>query len=117
MEPKEFEIELPRGDTCPIFFELTDNEGNELNSKDFEIYFTLKKNFNKEEFLLQKRYSRGEITVDGKNVNLILSHQDTANMKYGKYNFDIQFSSGDYVKTILIGSIKLTKECTFLKNE
>ena len=32
MEPKEIDFEFPRGDTLPIMFELTDSEGNPLNT-------------------------------------------------------------------------------------
>lgn len=118
MEPKEFDFSFPRGDTCPIEFELTDNVGNELNlSNSMEIYFTVKKSYSKSEYLFQKRYSRGEITIDGKKCNLVIKHEDTANMNYGKYKYDIQFKSDDYAKTLVIGEIELTNEITHYCNE
>ena len=117
MEPEEFDIEFTRGDTCPVSFELTDEEGNSLNLKDAEIYLTVKKNYNTNEFLIQKRYTRKEIVVEDKNANLIFNHTDTAEMKYGNYVYDIQFKSGDYVKTLVLGKFILTKESTFLANE
>lgn len=117
MEPKEFNFELPRGDTCPVSFELTDKNGNELNLEDVEVYFTMKKNYNTSEVILQKRYSRDEIEIDGKDAKLILKHLDTAELKYGKYVYDIQFMSGDYVVTLVKGTIELTSESTHLVNE
>ena len=61
MEPKEFDFEFPRGDTCPLSFTIHDSEKNELSNFD-EIYFTLKKNYTQNDYLLQKRLSRKEIT-------------------------------------------------------
>lgn len=49
-----------------------------------------------------------------KNGSLVISHNDTVNLKMNtKYYFDIQFSSGDYVKTVVVGKFKLTKEITY----
>lgn len=118
MEAKEFDFSFPRGDTCPIEFELTDNTGNELNIDDStEIYFTIKKNYKTSDTIIQKRLSRGEIQVNGKICTLIINHADTINMNYGKYKYDIQFKSGDYVKTLAIGEIELTNEITHYCNE
>ena len=119
MEPKEVDFNFPRGDTCPIHFTITDKAGDELNlEKDIdEIYFTMKKNYRTAEYILQKKYSRGEITVEGKDGVFILEHEDTATLKYGKYVYDIQLKSGDYVKTLALGEIELTNESTYIENE
>lgn len=117
MEPKEISFEFPRGDTCPIEFELTDSLGNEVDLKNAEIYFTLKSNYNTPNFILQKKYSNGDFDVNKSNITMLLSHEDTANLNYGKYVYDISFKSGDYVKTLAIGEITLTKESTFINNE
>lgn len=118
MEPKEQDITFPRGDTCPIIFDLTDNNENELKIDDsVEIYFTVKKSYSKQEYLFQKKYSKGEIQVNGKVCTLVIEHEDTASMSYGKYKYDIQFKCGDYVKTLVIGEIELTNEATHIVNE
>ncbi len=117
MEAKEFDFEFPRGDTMPVSFELTDSNGNELDFSSAEVYFTLKKNYNTQTAILQKKYSLGEIEIEGKNGNLVLEHNDTAELSYGKYVYDIQIKSGDYVKTLVIGQIELTKESTWKVNE
>lgn len=118
MEPKEFDIEFPRGDTCPVEFCLTDKAGNILipTEKD-EIYFTVKKSYNARDFILQKRFSYKELEVYGDKINFILSHEDTANLKYGNYVYDIQLMSGDYVKTLVLGTMILTNEATWRPNE
>ena len=117
MEPKEYDFNFPRGDTCPISFDLTDNEGNELNLAESEIYFTVKKNYQTKNYIIQKTYSHGDITIDGTTVSFCLTHTDTANLSYGNYVYDIQIKSGDLVKTLCIGTITLTNEATWINNE
>lgn len=117
MEAKEFDFEFPRGDTCPVSFDITDKNGNELDLTSAELYFTLKKNYNTTSYILQKKKSTNEITVDGKKGSLVLTHNDTAELNYGKYVYDIQIKSGDYVKTLVLGTITLTNESTFKANE
>lgn len=117
MEPKEFDFEFPRGDTCPVSFNITDSNGNSLDISSSEIYFTIKNNYNTSEYVLQKKKSANKITVNGNKCSLVLTHDDTANLKYGNYVYDIQIKSGDYVKTLCLGTITLTNESTWKANE
>lgn len=118
MEPKEFDIEFPRGDTCPLSMTLTDADGNVLiPTAGDEIYFTVKKSYMSQNSVLQKKYTNGDFTIDNGMIRFVLSHEDTASLDYGNYNYDIQFKSSDYVKTILKGSITLTEEATWINNE
>lgn len=118
MEPKEFDFEFPRGDTCPVSFSLLDSNGNALEpTTGDEIYFTMKKNYNSSSFLLQKKYSNGDITFNGNVGYLVIQHTDTSNLPYGNYVYDIELMSGDLVKTLVKGTITLTKEATFIENE
>ena len=117
MEAKEFDFEFPRGDTQPVSFDITDSQGNELDFTDTEVYFTMKKNYNTTAYILQKKKTNGEITINGKKGSLVLTHNDTAELNYGSYVYDIQVKSGDYVKTLVLGTITLTNESTFKANE
>lgn len=59
MEAKEYDFEFPRGDTCPVKFDVVDNNGNALDlSTVSEIYFTLKKNYNTATAILQEIHNR-----------------------------------------------------------
>ena len=118
MESKEFDIEFPRGDTCPVSFQLIDENGDIIKLKDDdELYFTMKKSYNEKEYILQKKYSTGEIVQqDGKCVFTILS-KDTNELNYGSYVYDLCFRSRDLTKTICIGQITITNEVTFIGNE
>ena len=117
MMPKEKDFEFPRGDTCPMSWDITDYYGNELDLSTAEIYFTLKLNRNVTNYILQKKKSNGNIEVDGKNCNSVLEHNDTAELRYGTYFYDICIKSGNYVKTLAIGYITLTDEATHKANE
>lgn len=118
MEPKEFDIEFPRGDTCPLCMTLKDSDGNVLiPTEGDEIYFTVKKNYTTQDVVLQKKYSNDDFEVVDGVIKFVLSHSDTASLAYGSYNYDVQFKSNDYVKTILKGSITLTEEATWINNE
>lgn len=115
MEPKEFDIEFTRGDTCPIKFSLVDNNGTilELKPSD-ELYFTVKDNFNTTTEKLQKTYGNGDITKeeDGR-YKVVIEATDTANWNYGSYVWDLCLVSTDYTRTIAIGTLTLTNEVTF----
>ena len=118
LEPKEIDISFPRGDTCPYSFTITDSQKNILDFTGSELYFTLKESSSKQNYILQKRYTRGEITINGKDGHLVLEHDDTAELKVKtQYFYDIEIKSGDYVATLVIGHIELTEESTWKANE
>lgn len=112
------DVELIRGDTQPLKFNITDAEGNpiELASGD-ELIFTMKKNYNTGNVILQKRLSTGDIQYEDESYKLVLTHTDTAELKYGTYVYDMQLMSGDLVATIAMGTITLNQEVTFITNE
>jgi len=118
MEPKEIDIEFTRGDTCPLKFNLVDENGNliEPTSTD-EMYFTVKKNFNTSEVLFQKKFTNDDIELDEDGYKLVLTPDDTATLNYGSYVFDICIKSTDLTKTLAIGQLTLTNEVTFKSNE
>lgn len=117
MQPKEKDFEFPRGDTCPISFNITDYIGNVLDLSTAEIYFTLKNNSGESSYILQKKKSTGGIEIEGKQGTTVLQHDDTAQLNYGSYFYDIQIKSGNYVKTLARGYISLTDEATWKVNE
>lgn len=112
------DFEFIRGDTFRFKFKLLDANKNilQLTSGD-EIYFTVKTNYDKSNFELQKRFSKGEIVQEGDYYYITLSHSDTANLKYGNYVYDIELKSGELVKTLITGNITLSKEVTHISNE
>ena len=116
MENMDIELIMRRGDILSKTFSFKIG-GDTYTEYPDEIYFTVKKNYSTQDFVLQKKKSTGGITVSGKDCVLVLSHNDTAQLSYGNYVYDIQFKSGDYVKTICMGTITLTNESTWKANE
>ena len=119
MEPIEYDIEFPRGDTCAYKFKLIDAQKNILHpSASTEIYFTLKTNHNNTNAILQKKYSLGEITLDGDFLIIFFKHSDTTGLKMDfNYEYDISVIDGDFVGTLYIGKMRLSREVTHLANE
>ena len=118
MEPKEFDLEFPRGDTCPLTFVLNDAEGNVLiPTLGDELYFTVKKSYTARDVVFQKKYTTGDLELNDGLIKFAIKHEDTANLSYGSYVFDIQFKGGDFVKTLVKGTITLTEEATSINNE
>lgn len=113
------DYEFIRGDTQVIGgFQFVDEEGNILKLDDAdEMYFTLKKTYKANDYIIQKKLSKGEIQYQDGCYYLILEHDDTANMKYGTYVYDIQIVSRGFVRTPILGTITLTEEATFKSNE
>ena len=83
MEPKEFDFQFPRGDTCPLEFRISDSAGNFLLPKEGdELSFTLKNNFKTKDAILQKKFSQGDFAIEDEIIRFYLYHEDTANLKY-----------------------------------
>lgn len=112
------DVEMIRGDTQPLKFQIKDNEGNILQmSAEDELIFTVKKNYNTKQTILQKKLSTNDITYKNGWYLFTLKHEDTANLKYGTYVYDIQLMSEGIVATLVLGTITLTQEVTHIENE
>lgn len=111
------DIEFIRGDTQFFKFQIKDGEGKQIQLTDVDkLYFTVKQNANSEEILIQKKYPENIQYSDG-YFNFVLNSEDTSDLAYGTYNYDIELKSGDYVKTLGQGTITLTEEITFRSDE
>lgn len=118
MEPKEIDIEFTRGDICPIQFELLDEENNVISiDRNVEIYYTVKQSYSSQNAIFQKRFSNNDITQENGICSFVILPEDTRNLTYGSYVYDLCLKSGDYVHTLAIGTLTLTNEVTHARNE
>lgn len=122
MNPKEIDIEFTRGDTFMYGFHLVDSNKKPINFNvgDAEIYFTVKKNENISNVIFQKKFSTGDIKLDEESDGfyyLTINADDTNELKYGQYGYDVTIKTGEFVSTQIIGTITLTKEYTHKVNE
>lgn len=111
------DLEFIRGDTQIIRFALRNALGEpiELN-KDANLYFTVKKDYNSTKREFQKRYPT-DIKYEEGYYYIEIASQDTAELNYGSYVYDIELKSGSYVKTLGLGTITLTEEVTHRRDE
>jgi predicted nucleotidyltransferase len=116
MEAKEFDFEFPRGNTFEFVFELEDEQGLPIKNVT-EIYFTIKNNYKEEEFVLQKKLTTGEIIFKDGTVTISITQDDTSNLEFRKYDYDVAVKIEDFFRTILIGKMSLTKNVTHKSNE
>ena len=94
-------ITMIRGDTAEFDIQLTDSDGEpyELLEND-SLIFTVKKNTKSDETLIQK-------TGD----HVVIDPEDTSDLKYGTYVYDVQFtSSSGKVDTVIPPSKFILKD-------
>lgn len=97
-------IKLTRGDSAVIDLTL---KGYELQDEDV-VVLTIKKDVNTTTSILQK-------TLDNDLMQFTLSHDDTKNITYGNYVYDVQIttSNGQVYTVITPHTFKLEAEVTF----
>lgn len=112
------DFEFPRGDTKLFKFQLKDKNGEIINlSTGDKLYFTVKKTTKSTTVVFQKTLSNG-IVKDGDYYKVTIQSDDTAQLGYGDYAYDIELKSAEgVVKTLTLGTITLTDEVTWKGDE
>lgn len=111
-------LEMIRGDTLNLKFQRkTENQEVIFENVD-EMFMTFKKNRETKKSLIQKRLNHG-ITYDSETgyYHVVINPEDTDNLSYGKYYFDVEITKNNIVKTILLGTLQINKEVTFTCNK
>ena len=87
-------ITLTRGDTAVLRLDITDDKGNPYKLTDSDVViFTLKRSVMERDVIFQKSM------VDGK---IVIQPQDTANLEYGQYFYDVELTKEDgFVATVI----------------
>lgn len=96
---------ITRGDTASFGITIKDASGTEYTPQTGDIVtFTVKKSTKKEEALIQKT-----------GVSIALEHDDTAELKYGTYVYDVQleYANGDIDTFIGPADFVITEEVTW----
>lgn len=111
-------ISMPRGDIKLVRFVINEPGGVITETEFTEIYFTVKKTTHEVDYEFQKRLSTGGIVkVDTGEYQVKIEPEDTGNMSYGNYKFDIQIVLDNKLKETFLGDFILTEEVTFNENE
>jgi hypothetical protein len=112
----ELSITMPRGDIRNIKFSVTSSATFVTDLT--EIYFTVKRNYRNDKYEFQKTLSSGDIYLDSDNFyHFKINPEDTNNLDYGIYNFDIEILRDNVIKQTTVGELRITKEVTFASNE
>lgn len=111
-------IRMPRGDIRLVRFLVNDPDGTVTNIDFTEIYFTVKKTPRDNAYKFQKRLTRGEIVKLGNgDYEVKIEPDDTNNLTYGNYKFDVQLMYATQLKETFVGDFIITEEVTFASNE
>lgn len=108
-------IEIIRGDTCPFSFTRRDKDGNVIIDPAEKLYFTIKEKYTSTDILVQKTID--DMTFDEGTYRFVIEPNDTNELKYGVYVYDLEVITGEYKQTIARGTIKISEEVTFQEDE
>lgn len=105
-EVKGTAISLTRGDTCTIKIDILDQDGMIYLPREGDVVrFAAKKDFSKGAPAILK-----EVPID--TMVLKLDPEDTKQLEYGKYVYDVELTkaNGDVDTFITKGTLALTEE-------
>ncbi len=106
---------MTRGDTMPLKFQRKDAEGKVITTSPSEMTFTVKRSWDVENALICKHLA--DMTKDEENVwHVAIEPENTENLPYGAYVWDIEVVTAEYVCTIAKGELMLTEEATWEEN-
>lgn len=110
-------MKITRGDTYRFKFQRKDGSGEAILSKANKLYFTVKEDYESEDALIQKTIDDMDFDDETGYYSFTLEPNDTDNLKYGDYVYDIEVKQNDYTKTIIKGNFIIREEVTFAGNE
>ena len=112
-------MNLIRGDTLNLKFKRIDRNGEVIKEKPEKLFFTVKNSYYDKDYLFQKSLEKGTISYDENDnyYRFTIEPEDTNNLIFGKYVYDIEVVNLDIVKTIAKGTLEIEEEVTFAENE
>ncbi len=108
-------MEFCKGNTFKFRFKRKDILGNIITEKATNVWFTVKINHNTEKILIQKTLEEGSIIFgDDYYYHVVINPEDTLNLDYGIYVYDIQIDVDGEIYTLKKdGVVNLLKRVTF----
>ena len=104
-------MQLTRGDTAKFKFKRINAAGNVIGTPADAIYFTVKENGYTDEILIQKTLN--DIEFDGIYYHLTILPEDTNELKYGTYHYDIEIIQDGVKTTVAFDEFIIAEEITF----
>ncbi len=109
-------MNIVRGDTGAFKFQRLNSGGEPITSIPDEMFFTVKKSFSFNAYVLQKKLSDMMLGEDN-CWHFTIEPSDTATLDYGTYVYDIEVTTGEYVQTIAKGKLVIEEESTWESNK
>lgn len=106
-----------RGDTRRYFFQRLDKDGEPITILPDKIYFTVKKSYTDKNPVFQKTIEDFEIEPETGMYHFTVEPDDTNELKYATYVYDIEVITDDVKTTIAKGGFTIEPEVTFAENE
>ena len=107
---KEAVYQMVRGDSKEIFLVFKDDDTDEIvkyGSDNAVFTLTVKETAYREEASFQVKGERAEDEIVFK-----IKPEDTKDLDFGEYVFDIEMKDGDTVTTFVVGRFKIMQEVT-----
>lgn len=107
----DMNIDMIRGDTVNIQFEIESDTVLDLSSDDFDVTFSLKQAATDTTYVFQKHKS-AVTEISENNFVLRIAPDDTAELIPGYYFYDLQLGIGDDIYTIALGMFQIIRDIT-----
>lgn len=112
------EITMPRGDLKKCRFWIKNEYGEASDIEFDEIYFTVKRNFYDQDFIFQKKLSDNTIVkLEDGSYQFVIEPADTNDCAVGRHVCDIEIVEEGSIKQTVVGTLDLTNEVTYARNE
>lgn len=105
------DIDMIRGDTLSIQFEIEADEPINYASEDFNVTFSVKQAATDNAYVFQKH--KAAVTEIAENTFILrIAPEDTQDLIPGYYYYDLQLNIGSDVYTIALGYLQIIRDIT-----
>ena len=109
-------MKIIRGDSKTFTFQRKDKNGEVITEKPNKMYLTIKQNEYEKQALIQKTFDDG-IRFENGTYYVDFLPEDTDNLSFGDYIYDIEIINDGKPKTIKVDEFVIDKEVTHKENE
>ena len=109
-------MRIIRGDNKTFTFQRKDKNKNVIIEKPDKMYLTIKENEYQKQALIQKTFDDG-IRFEDATYYVDFVPEDTDDLSFGEYVYDIEIINGNIVKTIKKDIFVIESEVTYKENE
>jgi len=105
-------IEMVRADQFPVSFKIKNKNDNTYITEVDDMYITFReKPYETSPILFQKTLDDITFDPETNKWRFLIKKEDTKDLPYGKYGYDIEITKGELIKT-KTGTLTITDEYT-----